>query len=106
MSSGIPTASISGTTSGVATYLTGEGNLAVTNMAPLTIGGGSTGSITIDAGAGTINLSDNTNVTGNIDVSGNADIVGNLTAGGNIDFADTGADTITIGDVNDTTSHY
>ena len=31
---------------------------------------------------------------------------GNLTAGGNIDFADTGADTITIGDANDTTQYY
>ena len=43
--SGTPTASISGTTTDVATYLTGEGNLATTNMAPLTIGGTTTGPI-------------------------------------------------------------
>ena len=45
VSAGTPTASISGTTTGVATYLTGEGNLATTNMAPLTLGGASTGPI-------------------------------------------------------------
>ncbi len=44
---GTPTASISGTTTNVATYLTGEGNLATTNMAPFTLGGSSTGNIAI-----------------------------------------------------------
>ncbi|MCJ7805610.1 LamG domain-containing protein [Patescibacteria group bacterium] len=61
-----PTASISGTTANVATYLTGEGNLATTNMANLTIGGTSTGNITlsplngsgiVDINAATIDLS-------------------------------------------------
>ncbi len=45
---GTPTASISGTTANVATYLTGEGNLATTNFANLTIGGITTGNITLN----------------------------------------------------------
>ncbi|MBT3249409.1 MAG: site-specific integrase [Candidatus Pacebacteria bacterium] len=45
MTEGTPTASISGTTANVATYITGEGNLATTNMAPLTLGGATTGPI-------------------------------------------------------------
>ena len=44
-SSGIPTATIAGTTTNVATFLTGEGNLAVTNMDHLTLGGPTTGGI-------------------------------------------------------------
>ncbi len=46
--SGTPTASISGTTAFVSTYLTGEGNLATTNFANLTIGGDTTGNITLN----------------------------------------------------------
>ncbi len=46
--SGTPTASISGTTAFVSTFLTGEGNLATTNFANLTIGGGTTGNITLN----------------------------------------------------------
>ncbi|QHO62982.1 hypothetical protein MICH65_0001 [Candidatus Chazhemtobacterium aquaticus] len=72
VNSGTPTASISGTTANVATYLTGEGNLATTNMAPLTIGGSTTGSIS---------LANNTAITGNLTTSGNADIDGTLTSG-------------------------
>jgi hypothetical protein len=45
VNNGTPTASISGTTANVATYLTGEGNLATTNMKSLTLGGVSTGNI-------------------------------------------------------------
>ncbi len=45
---GTPTASISGTTANVSTFLTGEGNLATTNMQPLTIGGSTTGSVQIN----------------------------------------------------------
>jgi excisionase family DNA binding protein len=45
---GTPTASISGSTANVATYLTGEGNLATTNMAPLSIGGSTTGSVQLN----------------------------------------------------------
>jgi hypothetical protein len=44
---GTPTASISGTTTNVATYLTGEGNLAVTNGAHLTLGGTTTGMVDV-----------------------------------------------------------
>jgi hypothetical protein len=45
VSSGTPTASISGSTSDVATYLTGNGTLATTNMNHLTIGGATTGGV-------------------------------------------------------------
>ncbi|KKU86694.1 MAG: hypothetical protein UY16_C0050G0002, partial [Candidatus Gottesmanbacteria bacterium GW2011_GWA2_47_9] len=45
VNSGTPTASISGSTTNVATSLTGEGTLATTNMAPLTIGSSTTGPI-------------------------------------------------------------
>lgn len=40
-----PTASISGSIANVRTYLTGDGNLATSNMQPLTLGGASTGPI-------------------------------------------------------------
>ena len=43
---GVPTASISGTVP-VAVYLTGNGNLAMTNMANLTLGGASTGEVDV-----------------------------------------------------------
>jgi hypothetical protein len=46
---GTPTASISGTTANVATFLTGEGNLAKTNMSNLTLGGSSTGNVVINS---------------------------------------------------------
>lgn len=49
MDSGTPTATISGTTANVATFLTGEGNLATTNKATLTVGGASTGDIQLSA---------------------------------------------------------
>ncbi len=48
MNSGTPTASISGTTANVATYLTGEGTLSTTNMAPLVLGSATTGSIALN----------------------------------------------------------
>ena len=41
---GTPTASIAGSPN-IATYLTGNGNLQVTNMSHLTIGGGTTGGV-------------------------------------------------------------
>jgi excisionase family DNA binding protein len=46
---GIPTASISGTTSNVATFLTGEGTLSLTNMANLNLGSASTGNVVINS---------------------------------------------------------
>ena len=55
MTDGTPTASIAGTTTDVATYLTGEGNLAVTNMAHLTLGGASTGQVDV---SNDLNLAD------------------------------------------------
>ncbi|HZD43339.1 MAG TPA: hypothetical protein VE134_04705, partial [Methanomicrobiales archaeon] len=55
---GTPTASISASSGDNATYITGAGNLATTNMQALTIGGSETGAITLDAGAGGITLSD------------------------------------------------
>ena len=53
VASGTPTASISGTTTNVTTYITGNGNLATTNMAPFTLGGAATGNISLAAGSAT-----------------------------------------------------
>ena len=55
---GTPTASIAGTTANVATFLTGDGNLGTTNMAGLTLGGATTGNITLTPlnGAGTVDF--------------------------------------------------
>ena len=47
VSSGTPTASIAGTVANVDTYLTGNGNLATTNMQTLTLGGATTGGINV-----------------------------------------------------------
>ncbi len=49
VASGTPTASVSGSVANVATYLTGNGNLATTNMADLTLGGSSTGNVVINS---------------------------------------------------------
>ncbi len=54
VNSGTPTASISGTTANVATFLTGEGTLGTTNMAPLNIGNTTTGTITIGSNTQTV----------------------------------------------------
>jgi DNA-binding transcriptional MerR regulator len=45
VNSGTPTASISGSTAGVALSMDGNGNISTTNMAPLTIGNATTGSV-------------------------------------------------------------
>jgi hypothetical protein len=66
VASGVPTASISGTTAFVSTFLTGEGNLATTNNANLTIGGASTGNIILNpnnAAAGGFIAPNTNNVT-------------------------------------------
>jgi hypothetical protein len=70
--SGVPTASIAGTTSDVNTYLTGEGTLGTTNMAPLTLGSSSTGPVQFYNSGNFIND------------SGNLTIAGNLVSGGTI----------------------
>ncbi len=79
---GTPTASISGTTANVATYLTGEGNLATTNMQPLTIGGSTTGSVQLNpkgstglfvSGSGNVGIGTTSNTGGYVlDVIGHA----------------------------------
>jgi mucin-19 len=64
--SGVPTASIAAVTAGTgALFITADGTISTTQMQPLTIGGSDTGSITLDAGAGQIILSDNTNLGAN-----------------------------------------
>ncbi len=87
VSSGTPTASISGTTANVNTYLTGEGNLATTNMQPLVIGGSSTGPIQLSP-KGTTGLNVNgsgqvgiglTNPTKTLDVTGTAHVTSTVT---------------------------
>lgn len=69
MNTGTPTASISGTTTNVATFLTGEGTLSTTNRATLTLGGTATGDILLSPqgstglyinGAGSVGIGDTT----------------------------------------------
>jgi len=49
VSGGLPTASIAGNITNVATYITGNGNLATTNAQDLTLGGSSTGNVIINS---------------------------------------------------------
>ena len=53
VNSGTPTASISANSGNNATYLTGTGTLSTTNMQGLTLGGATTGSVSLAAGSGT-----------------------------------------------------
>lgn len=53
INSGTPTASISASTGNNATYLTGTGTLSTTNMQGLTLGGATTGSVSLAAGSAT-----------------------------------------------------
>ena len=55
MAGGTPTASISANSGNNAVFLTGLGNLGTTNMQPLTLGGSTTGDITLNARNGTGN---------------------------------------------------
>ncbi len=68
---GTPTASISGTTAGVATYLTGNGNLATTNSAPLTLGNsGTSGSVQFFSSSNKIDSSGNLTIAGTTTLAG------------------------------------
>src|SRR5205085_2604465 len=53
VNTGTPTASISGTTANVNTFLTGEGTLSTTNMATLTIGSATSGAIQLNPSGST-----------------------------------------------------
>src|SRR4030043_289789 len=113
MAGNTPTASISANTTNNATYLTGTGNLATTNMQNLTIGGGSTGTLLFQPNGDTgdyltlsssgtdltLATTDAANLT--IDPEGAADIyfhgstynlsdTGDLTLGGRIIFENAG----------------
>ena len=87
VSNGTPTASISGSTANVNTYLTGNGNLATTNMQPLTVGGASTGPIQLSpkgttglnvSGAGNVGIG-LTNPSQTLDVTGTAHVTSTVT---------------------------
>ena len=63
VSSGIPTASISGTTANVATYLTGNGTLSTTNAQNLVLGSSTTGNIILSSRGVTSLTADGANLT-------------------------------------------
>lgn len=86
VTTGIPTASIAGTTTNVATYLSGEGTLATTNMAPLNIGSSTTGGITIGTNSQTININSN-----DWDIATNGNLSGIGTIGSDGDWTNTQA---------------
>jgi hypothetical protein len=70
--------------------LTGGGTVKTTDMNPLTIGGSTTGGITIDSGTGSITLADNTTLSNNLVVTGTSDLQGDVSdSGGNLVLADT-----------------
>lgn len=79
VSSGTPTASIAGATANVATYLSGEGTLATTNMAPLNIGTSTTGGITIGTNSQTISIDSN---DWDISTVGNMSGIGTIASNG------------------------
>ena len=58
--SGTPTATVSANSGNNAVFLTGLGNLATTNMQTLTLGGSTTGNISIDSGSSAITVLDQT----------------------------------------------
>ncbi|MCL4363703.1 site-specific integrase [Patescibacteria group bacterium] len=63
VNSGTPTASIAGSLANVATYLTGNGNLATTNMANLTLGGSTTGNVILNSRGSTALTANGTDLT-------------------------------------------
>ncbi len=69
ISGGTPTASISANSGNNAAYLAGNGVLGTTNAQTLTVGSASTGNVVIDAGSGSIILSDATTVNGGVNLS-------------------------------------
>ena len=89
INSGTPTATISANSGNNATYLSGTGTLSTTNAQTLTIGGSTTGNITIDSGSSSITLSDNTTIVDNnwIGFGGSA---------GRIEFDDQTTDEVNI----------
>ncbi|MEK6900844.1 MAG: hypothetical protein AABX37_00715, partial [Nanoarchaeota archaeon] len=58
VNSGTPTASVSANSGNNAAYLTGLGNLATTNAQTLTLGGSTTGNISVDSGSSAISILD------------------------------------------------
>jgi hypothetical protein len=79
--SGTPTASISGTTANVATFITGEGNIQTTNNQTLVLGGSSTGDILLDENtyiSGLLDVTGATTLNSTLVVVGTSDLQGNL----------------------------
>ncbi|MDE1767362.1 MAG: S-layer family protein, partial [Thaumarchaeota archaeon] len=114
VNSGTPTASISANNGNNATYLTGNGTLGTTNAQNLTIGGSTTGNITISPlnGNGTLTLNGNfvqtgsstfttgtglTTVSGNLLASGTASVSGALTLFGTPTIQSTSFQNLTLG---------
>jgi len=92
VNSGTPTASISAGAAG-ATYLSAAGLIQSTAMQTLTVGGSTTGNIVLDAGSGSITLSDATTISSNLTVAGTTGIT---LSGSGADLAFTGGGTNTI----------
>ena len=63
VSSGTPTASISGSTANVATYLTGNGTLSTTNAQGLVLGSSTTGNVTVNSRGSNALVANGANLT-------------------------------------------
>ena len=88
---GTPTASISANSGANASYLTGAGNLATTNMQTLTLGGSTTGTIVINPASGLLQLTPNA-----ISLTGSAPVISASTTDANVQLNANGAGTLTL----------
>jgi hypothetical protein len=79
INTGTPTATISGSTTGVATYLSGDGQLATTNMKSLVIGNSTTGNLNFYSSANSLTSSGNLTLAGNISLPNSASLIGDTT---------------------------
>jgi len=70
INSGTPTASVSATTTGTGLAMIGDGSIQSLRRGTLTLGGGTTGNVVIDAGSDSITLSDNTSISGTLLTTG------------------------------------
>src|SRR5690606_23809104 len=101
---GTPVASVSSGVDGTAAYLSADGTLQTQNMQTLTLGGSTTGNVTINAGSGLISLLDSTDISGALTLSGTiSDSDGNLVLDDQTDIgsATTGIRIATSGSISD-----
>ena len=103
---GTPTASISGSTANVATYLTGDGTLGTTKATTLTLGSSSTGNVVLAPGGVTALTAAGANLTGagTFTSTGLITASAGLTSTGTTNINQSGAGATVIGNASSTTT--